>query len=402
MAAQKATHQLTKQHNRDLVLRTIFEHESISRAEIARQTQLTRATVSDLVAELIEAGLVEEVGYGSSSGGKNPILLVLKANSRYLIGCNLAQDRFIGSVVNLRGQIMETVEIPFTGTDGQQALAHVYEILDQLTTKTWQPIVGIGVGTPGLVNTRAGVVVDAVNLNWQDVPLARLLTDRYHLPVTVLNDSQATAIGEFVYSGNYRSDENAIVINIKHGIGAGILINGRLFQGDGGGAGEIGHILVEEDGPACRCGRKGCLETIANTRAIIQRTEALLPEYPASILSGHTSEIGLNDIEKAYHQQDALAVRVISDAAAAMGKSIASLVGTLNIRKIVFTGYMNKFGQRWLDQIQQSMQASSLTRLAADTRLEMGDLGFKACVLGSSAYMLLDDYSLLFTPGGRS
>lgn len=401
MSAKKATHQLTKLHNRDLVLRTIFEHTSISRAEIARQTQLTRATVSDLVSELIDAGLVEEVGYGSSSGGKNPILLVLKANSRYLIGCNLAQDRFIGSVVNLRGEIMETVEIPFVGTDGEQALSHVYEILDQLCCKEWKPVVGIGIGTPGLVNTRAGVVVDAVNLNWKDVPLARLLSDRYNLPVTVLNDSQATAIGEFVYSGNYRSDENAIVINVKHGIGAGILINGRLFQGDGGGAGEIGHILINQNGPLCRCGRNGCLETIASTRAIVQRAESMLPDYPNSILAKIQRDLQLEDIETAYHQLDDLAVKVVSDAADAMGKSIASLIGTLNIHKIIFTGYMNRFGESWLEKIRQSMNQASLVRLATDTQLVFGDLGFKACVLGSSAFMLLDDYSLLIPSRGQ-
>lgn len=400
MSAKKATHQLTKLHNRDLVLQTIFEHISISRAEIARQTQLTRATVSDLVSELMDAGLVEEVGFGSSSGGKNPILLVLKANSRYLIGCNLAQDRFIGSVVNLRGEIMETVEIPFSGTDGEQALSHVYEILDQLTRKEWSPIVGIGIGTPGLVNTRAGVVVDAVNLNWKDVPLARLLSDRYQLPVTVLNDSQATAIGEFVYSGNFRSDENAISINVKHGIGAGILINGQLFQGDGGGAGEIGHILINENGPLCRCGRNGCLETIASTRAIVQRAQSMLPDYPTSTLAEISGDLKLEDIETAYHQLDALAVRVVSDAADAMGKSIASLIGTLNIRKIIFTGYMNRFGESWLEKIRYSMNQASLMRLAADTQLEFGDLGFKACVLGSSAFMLLDDYSLLMSSRG--
>ena len=112
MTPSKATHQKTKQHNRDLVLKTIFDHESISRAEIARLTKLTRATVSDMVANLIEEGLVEEVGYGESIGGKAPILLGLIADSRYLIGLNLAQDKFIGSVVNLRGDIKETVEFP--------------------------------------------------------------------------------------------------------------------------------------------------------------------------------------------------------------------------------------------------------------------------------------------------
>ena len=228
MSKRKATHQQTKLHNRDLVLQVIFNHDAISRAEIARLTKLTRATVSDMVNNLLNEGLVEEIGYGESIGGKAPILLSLIADSRYLIGLNLAQDKFIGSVVNLRGEIKETVEFTVDDSDGEQALQLVYQILDQLTQNHWKPLVGIGVGTPGLVNTQEGVVVNAVNLDWQDLPLAHLLESRYNLPVTVLNDSQATAIGEFVYGGNHASDSNLVVVTIKHGIGAGILINKKF------------------------------------------------------------------------------------------------------------------------------------------------------------------------------
>ena len=171
----KATRQLTKQHNRDLVLQMIFGNQKISRAEIARLTKLTRTTVSDVVAGLIKEGLVEEVGLGSSIGGKPSILLSLVADSRYLIGLNLMQDKFIGAVVNLCGEIKETVEIPVDGRDGTQALSLLYQILDRLTQKNWIPIVGIGVGAPGLINTREGIVISAVNLDWQDLPLAHLL-----------------------------------------------------------------------------------------------------------------------------------------------------------------------------------------------------------------------------------
>jgi N-acetylglucosamine repressor len=164
MTTKKATHQLTKQHNRDLVLRTIFSHDSISRAEVARVTHLTRTTVSDVVNGLLSEGLVEEVGRGESIGGKSPILLSIVADSRYLIGLNLAQDKFTGAVVNLRGEIKEIVEIPVHDDNGEKALKLVYQILDQLTRKKLKPIVGIGVGTPGLVNTREGIVVNAVNL----------------------------------------------------------------------------------------------------------------------------------------------------------------------------------------------------------------------------------------------
>ena len=269
---KKATHQQTKQHNRDLVLRTIFANETISRAEIARATMLTRTTVSDAVTGLLAEGLVQEVGYGTSLGGKNPILLSLVADARYLIGLNLAQDKFIGAIVNLRGEIKQTVELPVHSGNGQQALEQVYQILDELLKTEWKPIVGIGVGAPGLIHTREGIVVNAVNLEWRDLPLANLLEERYRLPVTVLNDSQATAIGEYVY-GEHEPDGNLVVVNVKHGIGAGILINGRLFQGDGGGAGEIGHVVVQENGAQCRCGKRGCLETVASAQAVVRRVQ---------------------------------------------------------------------------------------------------------------------------------
>src|SRR5512142_29386 len=143
MPAKKATHQQTKQHNRDLTLKTLFDNPQISRAEIARTTKLTRATVSDMVADLIDEGLVTEVGYGSSIGGRLPVLLSLNADSRYLIGLNLAQDKFVGAVVNLRGEIKEMCEapVPVGSNNGEQALQTVFQILDQLVATDWKPIV---------------------------------------------------------------------------------------------------------------------------------------------------------------------------------------------------------------------------------------------------------------------
>ena len=395
MASKKATHQQTKQLNRDLVLKLIFDHETISRAEVARLTKLTRATVSEIVTGLMEEGLVEEIGYGESLGGKAPILLSLVADSRYLIGLNLAKDKFVGAVVNLRGQIKEMVEFPVNERDGVQALQLVYQMLDQLTAKGWKPLVGIGIGTPGLVNTREGVVVNAVNLDWQDLPLAQLLEARYRLPVSILNDSQATAIGEFVYGQDHPADSNLIVITVKHGIGAGILIHGRLFQGDGGGAGEIGDVVVQDEGVLCRCGNRGCLDTIASAHAVVRRVQALAGEYPQSSLAKNPAA-GLAEIEAAWRAGDALAQRVMSDAAHYLGGAIAALVGVLNIQKIVLTGDLACFGAPWLEQVRAAAARVALTRLAQQTSLEFGLLDIQACVLGASAFMLLENYDLLF------
>ncbi|MEW6403241.1 MAG: ROK family transcriptional regulator [Chloroflexota bacterium] len=386
MPPKKATHQLTKRHNRDLVLKTIFTNETISRAEIARMTMLTRTTVSDVVAGLLSEGLVKEVGLGESIGGKPSILLSLEADSRYLIGLNLAQNKFVGAVVNLRGEIKETAEVPVTDEDGDKALKLVYQILDKLVKKNWKPLVGIGVGTPGLINTREGIVVSAVNLDWRDLPLGQLLQERYGLPVSVLNDSQATAIGEFVY-GEHGSEGNLVVVNLSRGIGAGILINGRLFQGDGGGAGEIGHVTLQENGLLCRCGRRGCLETVASTQAVLTRAQALsnAAEFP-----NHDA------IETKFFADDPIARQSVLEAGHYLGTSLGSLVGTLNIKKIVLTGDMTCFGQPWLDAVQQTMAKSALGRMAQETELEIGKLDYAACILGASAHLLLDGYSLLF------
>jgi N-acetylglucosamine repressor len=376
---KKATHQLTRQHNRDLVLGNIFANESISRAEVARLTHLTRATVSELVNGLLDEGLVEEVGRGESLGGKSPILLSVARDSRYLIGLNLAQDKFIGAIVNLRGEIKEMVEEPVQDGNGETALELVYKIVSQLVKTKLKPIVGIGVGTPGLVNTREGMVVNAVNLDWQNLPLGSLLEKKYKLPVSVLNDSQATAIGEFVYGRQHARDDNLIVVNVKHGIGSGILVNGRLFQGDGGGAGEIGHVVVQENGELCRCGKHGCLETVSSAGAVLRRLNL----------------DSLDRAQSAFDAGDANAKRVVDDAAHYLGISLANLIGTLNIQKIVLTGDMTRFGTPWLNAVNESMRNAALSRLSENTELELGKLDYRACILGASAFLLLEGYSLL-------
>jgi N-acetylglucosamine repressor len=378
---EKATREHTKKHNRDLVLQTIFAHDSVSRAEVARVTNLTRTTVSEIVSGLLTEGLVEEIGRGESIGGKSPILLSVAADSRYVIGLNLAQDKFIGAIVNLRGEIREIIEAPVQDNNGQKALDLVFQVIDQLLKTRMKPIVGIGVGTPGLVNTREGIVLNAVNLDWRDLPLGHLLEKKYKVPVSILNDSQATAIGEFVYGGEHASDENLIVINVKHGIGSGILINGRLFQGDGGGAGEIGHVVVQGNSEICRCGKRGCLETVASVSAVLRQLKT----------------DSLEDARQAFESGDAHTVQVVDNAARHLGVFLANLIGTLNIQKIVLTGDMTHFGSAWLNVVNEAMRNAVLARLSQNTRLELGALDYRACILGASAFMLLDDYSLLFT-----
>jgi len=269
--------------------------------------------------------------------------------------------------------------MPVHDDNGENALQLVYQILDLLTRKKLKPIVGIGVGTPGLVNTREGVVINAVNLEWQDLPLSQLLKKKYKLPVLIVNDSQAAAIGEFVYGSDHAPDENLIVVNVIHGIGAGILINGRLFQGDGGGAGEIGHVVVKENGELCRCGQRGCLETVSSARAVVKKVKMS----------------SLDEVFSSFNEGNSKTKVVVEKAGFYLGTSLSNLIGTLNIRKIVLTGDMTRFGVEWLNAVSAAMQTGAFSRMTEDTKLEIGKLD-RACILGASAFLLLDNYSLLF------
>lgn len=394
---EKATRQHTKDHNRALVLKTIFAHEEISRAEIARITRLTRTTVSEIVEDILAEGLIQEVGVGHSSGGKNPVLLSLVADSRWLIGLDLAHNQFRGAIVNLRGVFREEVTIPFEGTDGDKALQLVYSIVDQLMQKVTHPLLGIGVGTPGLVNTAEGLIINAVNLNWQNLPLTFLLQERYHIPVSILNDSQAAAIGEKTYGKGYQPEDNMVLINILHGIGAGIVIHGSLFQGDGGSAGEIGHlVMVQEGGDLCRCGNYGCLETVASVQALVKKARARIKEVPESRLPHDPDKIDLAAIDAAFTSGDPLAQELVFETAKYIGLAISNVVGVLNIQKIVLVGDMTRFGKPWLDVIRETMYQYSLKRPLQNTTIQIAQSGENSIILGATA-MLANNYSLLFT-----
>src|SRR5437868_5708235 len=216
--AGKATHQETRAHNEQLVLGTIYAAGRISRAEVARRTGLTRTTVSDVVNGLLRERLVLEIGRGPSTGGKAPILLAVASDARHLIGLDLGDKVFRGAIVDLRGSIVRSIDVAVDDRDGDKALDGVFGLVDQLLAAADRPLLGIGIGTAGLIDTPRGTVLEAVNLDWRNVPLGPRLAERTGLPVYVVNDSQATALAEHVFGG--ARTPNLIVVKVGHGIGA--------------------------------------------------------------------------------------------------------------------------------------------------------------------------------------
>ena len=228
-------------------------------------------------------------------------------------------------------------------------------------------------GTPGLVDTRTGTIRWAVNLDWQDLPLGGLLHERYGLPANVANDSQAAALAEYTFGAEGRRLPNLITIKVGRGIGAGLVLNGSLFQGDGFGAGEIGHVAVVDDGAACRCGRFGCLETVASSRAIAARAASLAQELgtPLAALAEATDELSIDDLVRAYLDGDVAARTAALEAARFLGQAVAGLIGALNISRIVLDGPVTAFGDEWLATVADEARRRSLD--AAERR--HGDRG---------------------------
>ncbi len=393
---QKATQQQTKTHNSRLVLKAIYDQRQISRADISRLTSLTKTTVSDLVTELQGKGLVEEIGYGELRGGRSPILLSVIDDARHLIGIDLENDELRGAVVNLRNEIISTVSQPLRSREGDEALMLVYELVDKLIATTNKPLLGIGVGTPGLVDASNKVVLRAVNLNWRGMPLGNLLQERYGLPVYIANDSQLAALAQYMFGGS-KYESNLVVVKVGTGIGAGLILDGRLFHGDGFGAGEIGHISVVENGQQCRCGNVGCLETVASTPAIIKSVNAFARLASSSVSNSPeqaSQELTLNAVYEFFAAGHPAATQAVLEAGRYLGIAAANLVGTLNVHRIVFLSPLARFGTPLLDAIRQEMTRRVLPTLAQDTEIELIDLRPEMVILGASALLMSQELGL--------
>jgi len=390
---KKATRHQTKLHNTRLVLRSIYNQDGISRADLSRTTKLTKTTVSGIVAELMQKRLVEESGYASSHGGKPAILLRVVNNARYYLGIDLANSVFRGAVVNLRGEIINQTNLQVNERYGEAALGLVYDLIDRTLAESDVPLSGIGIGTPGLVDPHKGNILRAVNLDWHNLPLKRLVEDRYDLPCSLANDCQAAALGEYTFA-NRNNSSHLILVKVGRGIGSGIVINGNLYYGDGYGAGEIGHLGMVENGERCTCGNRGCLETVASSRALVQRAREIARHDPDSTLnrfSQDPQEINTEIVLKAFNTGEPVLQELVKDAGNYLGNALACLVSVLNITHIVIAGSMARFNGLYLDSIQQAMIRNSMAYLAEKTQVRLSTLGQDIVIKGAASLLLANE-----------
>jgi predicted NBD/HSP70 family sugar kinase len=288
----KALPQHNRVHNRALILQALFHQGAMSRADLARESGLTRPTVSVLVAELEADGIVSEIGPREDVRiGKPATLVEIEPDAFHMIVLDLSSaDRFVGAVVNLRGEIVDRAEIEIDGAVKEDAIARVIRLGERLSALTTRRILGIGVGSPGIVDDR-GVVREALHLGWFDLPLRQRLAEHFRVPVAVANDANVSALG--VHTFREIEGLSLMVVTIEHGVGVGLIIGGSLVEGEQFSAGEIGHVTVEDDGDLCTCGRRGCLEVVIGASYLRDRTRGLDQEARDAVLTHAGTALGI-------------------------------------------------------------------------------------------------------------
>jgi predicted NBD/HSP70 family sugar kinase len=331
----------------------------ISRADVARATHLTAPTVSTAIAELMSEGLVEEVGSISTDRGKPPILIQLIKDAKLVIALDLSRNVFRGALLNLRGEVKYQLDVAVENRTKEEALTLVYQLIDDLLAQSPIPVMGIGIGVPGIIDIDRGYLHQAVNLGWYNLPLRELLVQRYKLAAMVLTTIRRLVAVPF---WEHQKQQHLVVIRVGNGIGAGMLLNNQLLQSHG--VGEIGHVMVQENGELCSCGNYGCLETVISNRAVIKQAQSIARQHPESLLNQFASSpdsITIDSIIQAVAAGDATLQPLIEVVGQHLGSAIANLIGVLGMTKILLAGRVAQFGQPLLEIVKEEVCKRSLT-----------------------------------------
>ncbi|MFF2271403.1 ROK family protein [Agromyces sp. NPDC058136] len=366
-----------RSHNRALVLQTLFSAGAQSRADLSRETGLTRVTVSDLVAELIAEGLVIELGPREDARPGKPATLIDVARDAFqIIGVDLSEHEvFRGAVTALDGTVGEEIEICRDGATGEAAALLVETLVERLLALATAPVLGIGVGSPGVVDP-LGVVRSAPNLDWVDLPLQQRLAARTLLPVHVANDANVAILAEHGESAH----DDLLLVKVGHGVGAGLIVGGRPVIGGGFAAGEIGHVVVGTDGgPRCACGKDGCLEAWVAEPRLTAQLEAVAASLGA---------VGGAASSEASTELDAARDEILREAGRRLGIVLAPVVGALNLTEVVLSGPAELLDGAFHEATVDTLRKRTMAALNRDLRLRMSEQA-EDIVLRGAAVMVL-------------
>ncbi len=383
------TAQNVKYLNRHVVIDMIrFTPGGITRADLARTLGLTRAALTIIVNDLAEVGLVREVE-AHHAGGRKPIVLEINPELGYVVGIDMGAAHITLILADSAGREIQVVDAPLNIREGPQVcLAQTdmhLKILLEKSGLSLDRIKAIGVGVPGPIVSEAGMVSGPpIMPGWDGFPIRDHLQGMWNCQVSLNNDSDLGALGEWAY-GAARGERNVAYIKVGTGIGCGLLLNGQIYHGATGSAGEIGHITIDENGPMCQCGNRGCLEAIAGGNAIAQRAKDMIKKGQRTQLAENISPENLSymDVIAAARRGDLFAQQLVVDAGGHLGTAVAGLVNLFNPGMGVIGGGVAQIGDLFIEPIRRAVHQRSLRVASRAVRITVAVLGRRSSGMGA-------------------
>jgi len=380
----------TKNFNKHAILDLIrFTSGGISRAELARRMGLSRAAVTAIVNDLLGINIVRETQATTTTSGRRPIMLEIEPKHGYVLGVDIGVTHLSLILADLSARVVSETELPFElSSEPENCLDEVDRSVRALLAQaglSLQDILSTGVAVPGPIAGDGGIVIaPPIMPGWDNYPIRSDLHKRWGCPVSLNNDAELGALGEWAY-GAGREESNLIYVKVGSGVGAGLLLDNHIYRGTSGTAGEIGHMTIENDGPMCDCGNRGCLEVLAGGRAIAQQARRAVLSHQRTQLAlvEPLDKITAKDVALAAGRGDLIAQQILSEAGEYLGTAIAGLINLLNPGIVVIGGGIAQAGDLLLEPIRQVVQSRSLKAAVQVVRITSAVLGRRSTSMGA-------------------
>ncbi|WP_460437179.1 ROK family transcriptional regulator [Arthrobacter tecti] len=386
----------SSEQTRSFILDTIRASGRISRVELAKKSGLTEATISTVVRRVIAEGLIIEAGFSESTGGKRRTLLEINSSARYALGVSLDRERLVLVAADLSGKVVGSAETPGTGdtypgTVIKLIASRAAELLKEVNIDP-ATVVGIGVASPGPLDTRAGVLRGhRPSSAWRDYPLEERLEEQSGFPVVLDNDATCAALGEYWTNNVLVTAPVSATVYMADGIGCGILVNGQIYHGSSSNAGEIGHVTLDIAGPKCHCGSRGCVELYAAPAAVAARALAnkrLTRELKLTPKVSSSRE-NFDSIAKGAVEGNTTAHALIMEAAVYLAEGIVSLSNVLDLDEVHLSGPgFSIAGEIFAEVIQGRLNEGTFMRAIHPVLTKLSTIGDESAAVGAAALVL--------------
>ena len=350
-------------HNTNLrvLLSTIWEFHPISRIDLSKTTGLAPSSVTRLLQELMELGLVRETGKGESSGGRQPALVMPNPEAGLVFSLDLSGPQARSGIFDAANNLLHTIEQPFESL-GQEAikkqvLSLIHNLIDTAADYA-PPILAIGISQPGQIDANTGTIREASNFQLYNFPLRQILEEEFGLPVYIEHDASVAALAEKYY-GAAQGMDYFLYILVSTGIGSGVITEGQIYRGGTGKSGELGHVIIEPGGALCVCGKRGCLEAVAAAPAILSSARKMVIHGRSSLLMdicmGSPESLTIEMIAQAAHMGDIVSQEILARSADCLALALTNYASLFDINHMIVGGEVAESGEVFLDPLRQSL-----------------------------------------------